>query len=73
MTRLCNERGALRHDDRLDALAQAVEHWMESMARDEEKSVESWKEEMLLKELDKFTDMVLEREGPKATRWIDCL
>lgn len=34
MTRITRERGALRHDDRLDALAGAVSHWTESMGRD---------------------------------------
>jgi len=31
MTRICNERGALSHDDRLDALAMAVAYWVEQM------------------------------------------
>jgi hypothetical protein len=34
MTRLTRDRGALQHDDRLDALAIAVGYWVESMARD---------------------------------------
>jgi hypothetical protein len=73
MTRLCNERGALRHDDRLDALAQAVEYWMESMARDEEQSVEKWKEEQLEKELERFKDHVFGWKNTQPTRWIDRL
>lgn len=36
MTRLCNEKGALAHDDRLDALAMAVAHWKEVIDRDAE-------------------------------------
>ena len=38
MTRLTRDRGALIHDDRLDALAIAVAYWTESMARDNNKA-----------------------------------
>ena len=34
MTRITAERGALRHDDRLDVLAMAVACWVEQMAQD---------------------------------------
>lgn len=53
MTHICRERGALRHDDRLDALAMAVTYWVDAMARDEGKSVASWKAKALAKELEK--------------------
>ena len=36
MTRLSRDRGALAHDDRLDALCMAVAYWLEIMDRDEE-------------------------------------
>ena len=36
MTRLSRDRGALAHDDRLDALCMAVAYWLEVMDRDEE-------------------------------------
>lgn len=54
LTRICKERGALKHDDRLDALAIAVAHWVEAMARDENTSVDAWKAEQLDRELEKF-------------------
>lgn len=35
LTRVTRERGALRHDDRLDALAMAVGFWTEKMGLDQ--------------------------------------
>ena len=34
LSRITRERGALRHDDRLDALAMACEFWVQAMGRD---------------------------------------
>ena len=39
MTRLSRDRGALAHDDRLDALCMAVAYWLAVMDRDEEQGV----------------------------------
>lgn len=38
LARITRDRGALTHDDRLDALASAVRYWVEAMAQDDEKS-----------------------------------
>jgi len=40
MSRLTRERGCLRHDDRLDALAMAVAYWAEANAQNEQKGVD---------------------------------
>ena len=40
MSRLTRERGCLRHDDRLDALAMAVAFWAEANAQNEQKGVD---------------------------------
>ena len=32
MSRMCRERGAVRHDDRLDALAQGVQYFTDAMS-----------------------------------------
>lgn len=37
MTRICREKGALRHDDRIDALAIMVAHFVELMTQDSSK------------------------------------
>lgn len=47
MTRLCNERGALAHDDRLDAVSMAVAHWKEVLDRDADTGIEEHLEEQL--------------------------
>ena len=44
MTRLTREKGALSQDDRIDALSIAVNYWVESMARDNAKAVDQWKD-----------------------------
>ena len=51
MTRISRERGALAHDDRLDALAIGVQFFVESMAEDANKGerevTEEWLEEQM--------------------------
>lgn len=56
MTRVTAEKGALRHDDRLDALSMAVGYFVEQMNRDEAMGEEAHKQELLDKELEKFMD-----------------
>jgi hypothetical protein len=69
LTRITKDRGALIHDDRLDALAMAVGYWVEHMARDNNKAVLSMKDDALKKELKNFMGSVLGGK-PKATSWI---
>jgi hypothetical protein len=45
LTRVTKERGALRHDDRLDALAMAVGYWGDRMGLDQEESTRKRHEE----------------------------
>jgi hypothetical protein len=59
MTRITRQRGALKHDDRLDALAGAVAYWVEFMSRNTEKAVEQRKEDLLTAELDRFMSNAL--------------
>jgi hypothetical protein len=54
MTRLTKDRGSLIHDDRLDALAIAVNYWTEHMARDNDKAVSQIKSSLLKDELKNF-------------------
>lgn len=56
MTRITKERGSLKHDDRLDALAMAVGHFTDMMSRDDQKAVTEAEEARLddaMKLLDK--------------------
>jgi Holliday junction resolvasome RuvABC endonuclease subunit len=56
MTRINYDRGALKHDDRLDALAIAVSYWVENMAQDEDRGIASEREAALDAELARFMD-----------------
>lgn len=66
MTRINKERGALKHDDRLDALAIAVAFWVESMAKGESESVQAWRDEAFERDLERFMDHQVNR-GKDAT------
>ena len=69
LTRLTRDRGALVHDDRLDALAIAVAYWTESMARDNNKAAHDIQSAALDKELKKFVGQVL-GHTPKQSTWM---
>ena len=51
LTRVTAERGALSNDDRLDALAMAVNYWVEHMSQDADKRIASRLEERLMAEV----------------------
>lgn len=59
MTRLTKDKGSLRQDDRLDALAGAVAYWVEQMGRDTEKAALEHREKLFDAELRKFMDNIL--------------
>ncbi len=54
MSRITKNRGELKHDDRLDALAMAVGYWVDHMAQDVNDKIKQREEEMLDKELALF-------------------
>lgn len=74
MTRLTSERGCLRHDDRLDALAIGVARFTEQMSRDEELGIDQARSDALDLELEAFmnsaSDPLGRSGGPKNTTWI---
>ena len=57
MTRITNDRGALTNDDRLDALAMAVQYWVDAMAQDAEHKIQSRREEVLMDEVSRMKDI----------------
>ncbi len=67
MTRLTRDRGALIHDDRLDALAIAVNYWTEHMARDNNKAVAQLKSSALDKDLKDFMKTVNKQTRIRTT------
>ena len=69
MTRITRDRGSLAHDDRLDALSMAVGYWVEHMARDQDKAVQSIRDKNLQGDLKKFMKGVLGRK-PRDPSWM---
>ena len=70
LTRITRDRGALAHDDRLEALSMAVTYWTQQMAKDTELVEREHREQLLDAELERFVESAL---GTKALqlRWID--
>ena len=62
MTRTTKDKGALIHDDRLDALQMAVQYWVDFMAADAEIEIQTRKEELFDKEIEKFMNNVMNKE-----------
>ncbi len=69
LTRITKDRGSLRNDDRLDALAIAVAYWVEQMAVDSETQLQDHREQLLKKDLESFLEGTL-GVGAKGDRWI---
>ena len=56
MTRLTKDRGAIVHDDRLEALSMAVNYWTEQMDTDAESMAAQMKLEAFNGEIQRFLD-----------------
>jgi hypothetical protein len=71
MSRLTRDRGAITHDDRLDALSIAVAYWTEQMAQDAEVKMTERKVELLDAELQKFQDSYFKNKtgGAGSLTW----
>jgi len=62
LTRITKDRGCLRNDDRLDALAIGVAYWIEQLSVDSTRQVEDFKDRRLQAELDKFMEHAVGRK-----------
>ena len=67
MTRITKDRGALVHDDRLDALQMAVQYWVDFMAADAEMEIKSRKEDLFDIEIENFINGVLDKKNIDST------
>jgi len=63
MSRLTNQRGAITHDDRLDALSIAVNYWVEHMAQDADRKMSERKEQAIYDELERFKEAYYKQSG----------
>jgi len=73
LTRLTREKGALVHDDRIDALAIAVAYWVEQMAADADEEQLVHRADLLDKELEKFTDNIFNKTEPTEKLWTNTM
>ena len=69
ITRITRDRGAIRHDDALDALSIAANYWVERMDRDQTLAFEEHRETKLQVELDDFMEHAIGRPSKKKG-WI---
>ena len=69
LTRITRDRGALAHDDRLEALAMAVTYWTQQMAKDTELVEREHREQLLDAALERFIEQALGEKQPLLT-WI---
>lgn len=69
MTRITKDKGALRHDDRLDAVEGAVRYWVKQMAQDGERAAAEHRNRVLDEELQKFIEHVVGHR-PSSQSWI---
>jgi hypothetical protein len=74
LARITRDKGALKHDDRLDALAMAVAYWAEAMARDTDKAHEDHLEELRNAEYEAFIESAMRTAGIEREyepSWLD--
>ena len=71
MSRLTKDRGAITHDDRLDALSIAVNYWTTQMAQDSDRKIKDRKSELINEELNKFVDTYYSRSkgSKRSLQW----
>ena len=69
MTRITRDKGALRHDDQIDAMAIAANYWVERMDRDQVLAFDQHREEMLDRELETFMETTI-GATPKGDNWL---
>ena len=69
MTRLTRDRGAIVHDDRLEALAMAVNYWTEQMDADSELIAAQQKLDAFNNEIERFIGSAVGRGQMDGERW----
>ena len=70
MTRVTKTRGALAHDDRLDALAMGVAYWVEQMAADVDEEMKERKHQLLMDHLHDFESGYNVNRRQRSNTWI---
>ena len=72
LTHITKQRGALLHDDVIDPLGMAVQYWLNSLARDQDKHLDSHKERLLMEGLKKFQANVFNKSYKNDNKsWVN--
>ena len=71
ITRITRDKGALGHDDRVEALAGAVAYWVEQMDADTKRAEEDHRQAKLQEELDRFMEHALGGRAKSSENWTD--
>jgi len=71
MSRIVKARGALLHDDRLDALAIAVNYWTEQMAQDADERIRETRDRERDERIERFMEgrLIPKPREPKSYSW----
>lgn len=69
-SRITRDRGALAHDDRLDALSMAIGYWVQAMAQDIEAQMAVQKAGRIAEELRRFEDSYFKSKRPRNLTWM---
>ena len=69
MTRITRDKGSLRHDDAIDALAMAAKYWVDRLDRDQILSYNQHKEDLLNDDLERFMETTIGHKKGND-RWI---
>ena len=72
MSRITRDRGAITHDDRLDALSMAVSYWVEQMSQDADLKMQERKHDLIKEQLLEFENTFYKRNkgSISANKWI---
>ena len=70
MTRLTKDRGSLRHDDRIDALAMSCRYWVDQVGVDTDEAIKEYRTELEEKELERFLEHCLDKPHTTANTWL---
>jgi len=69
LTRVTHQKGALPHDDRLDALAIATAYWTQHLALSAEQAIQRRNDRLLKDDLDRFSkNLPVNRFGPRKIK-----
>ena len=70
LTRITKDKGSLRHDDRLDALAMACRYWVDQIAVDADEAMQDYRDELEEQELERFVEHCLDKPKNNNQTWI---